>query len=76
MGRRGQAVADGAADFEIAETYEHGSKTPVSVPVHVFCGRDDATMTEAGLRAWADLTTVRPLNHECGNSQVVETGAL
>ena len=41
------------ADLQVVETYSAGSSEPVRCPVQAFAGIDDASVSVAGLEAWA-----------------------
>lgn len=44
------------ADFEVSETYEYVAGEPLACPILVMGGRDDPTVTEEELHAWAEHT--------------------
>jgi medium-chain acyl-[acyl-carrier-protein] hydrolase len=44
------------ADFELIETYGHGSLRTLSVPIWAFVGADDATVSVDAVQAWRELT--------------------
>ena len=45
------------ADLNLVETYRHGPQIILTCPIMAFAGKEDNTVTDAGLEAWGSLTT-------------------
>ena len=45
------------ADLTVVETYEHADGPPLTCPVAAFAGTDDASVSDAGLLGWAEVTS-------------------
>lgn len=45
------------ADFQLCETYAYTPEPPLDVPLAVYGGSDDPTVTRAALEAWREQTT-------------------
>jgi medium-chain acyl-[acyl-carrier-protein] hydrolase len=44
------------ADLRLVETYRHGAERLLDCPVMAFAGRDDTSVSDAGLTGWGELT--------------------
>lgn len=47
------------ADYEVCETYRHPARPTLAIPVTALGGDRDPGVAQAGVEAWADLTTGR-----------------
>jgi len=45
------------ADLNLVETYRHGPQTMLECPIMAFAGKQDDSVSDAGLEAWGSLTT-------------------
>ncbi len=53
------AVPSMRADFEVDYTYRYRERPPLDIPISVFGGTEDTTVSEAELAAWSGHTSAR-----------------